>query len=51
MKELDHPNIIKLIEIIESKTSINIIMEYIGTRSLNRYLQSISNKRLEEKEA
>lgn len=34
LKELDHPNIIKLVEVIEGQKKIAIVMEYIGSGSL-----------------
>lgn len=34
LKELDHPNIIKLHEVVEGRRKIALIMEYIGSSSL-----------------
>eukprot|EP01114_Cavostelium_apophysatum_P005410 TRINITY_DN1635_c0_g1_i1.p1 TRINITY_DN1635_c0_g1~~TRINITY_DN1635_c0_g1_i1.p1 ORF type:complete len:642 (+),score=120.86 TRINITY_DN1635_c0_g1_i1:150-2075(+) len=47
MKEVDHPNIVKLIEVIETEEDINLVME-LGERSLGKL---IANGPLSEVEA
>ena len=34
LKQLDHPNIIKLIEVIDNLRGINLVMEFGGDESL-----------------
>lgn len=48
---MDHPNIIKLHQTIESSRQINLVMEYIGKTSLHAYLKAKVGKKLEETEA
>ncbi|KAF9334931.1 Serine/threonine-protein kinase par-1 [Podila minutissima] len=51
MESLDHPNIIKLHEVIETQFSIYICMEYIEGTSLEQYLKIQDQGKLHEKEA
>ena len=39
LKTLDHPNVIRLIETIETSTRINIVMEYVKGKSLYQYIR------------
>lgn len=46
MKELDHPNIIKVIELIENKKleeEIYLVMEYYNYPTLQKYRESQEN--------
>ena len=46
MKELDHPNVIKVIEIIENKIleeEIYLVMEYYNYPNLENYRVSLPN--------
>lgn len=38
MSRLDHPAIIRLIEVIDNARQINLVMEYFSERSLRKYL-------------
>lgn len=40
MNQLDHPNIIKLIEVVDNLRGINLVMEYGGDENL----RDISNR-------
>lgn len=46
MEKLNHPNIIKLYEAIDTSRQVLIIMEYIGGTSLHGHLKSKPNRRL-----
>lgn len=39
LKKLDHPNIVKLFESIDTKKSLNLIMEHVEGRSLYDYIK------------
>ena len=49
MKMLNHPNIVKIYEIIEDENNYYIVMEYVSGGELFNYI--VKNKRLEENEA
>lgn len=49
LKILQHPSIIKLIEIIESKTSFYLVMEYCENKDIYEYI--VDNDKLSENEA
>jgi MAP/microtubule affinity-regulating kinase len=51
LKQLDHPNIIKLHQEFETFRQIHIVMEYIGTTSLSEFLKKRQGKKLTEPEA
>jgi tRNA A-37 threonylcarbamoyl transferase component Bud32 len=51
LQKLDHPNIIKLLDTIETPSSINLIFEHISGCSLMEYLKSRSSRKLEESQA
>ena len=51
LKKIDHPNVIKLYDVIEDKKSIMLAMEYIPGGSLKDYLKRKSNKKISEVEA
>ncbi|OZJ04651.1 hypothetical protein BZG36_02894 [Bifiguratus adelaidae] len=50
MELLDHPNIVKLYEVVETKNSLFLIMEYVEGCNLDEYLQQRGG-RLKESEA
>lgn len=39
LQKIDHPNIVKILDTIESNNHINIILEYVGGCSLHQYLK------------
>ena len=49
LKKLNHPNIVKIYEIIENENNFYISMEYVSGGELFNYI--VKNKRLEENEA
>jgi len=48
LQTLDHPNIIKLHQTIETSRQINLVMEFIGKTSLHAYLKAKVGKKIEE---
>jgi serine/threonine protein kinase len=40
---LDHPNIVKIYDVVETNNHVNIIMEYLPGISLGTYLKSQTN--------
>ena len=48
MKRINHPNIAKLYDVIETDTQVVLVMEYISGGSKHGYLKSKPNRRLEE---
>lgn len=51
LEKLNHPNIIKLIETVDSPRQLHLVMECAGGSSLHRYLKRRPTRRLEEHEA
>jgi len=51
MKKLDHPNIVKLYDVLEDDTKIMLALEYVSGGSLRDYLRKRSNKKISESEA
>ncbi|KAI1313841.1 hypothetical protein EDD11_002474 [Mortierella claussenii] len=51
MESLDHPNIVKLHEVIETQFTINVCMEYVEGCSLEQHLKSQEHGKIEESEA
>lgn len=49
MKQLHHPNIVKLYEVLETKSTIYLVMEYASGGELYDYL--VVHGRMKEKEA
>uniref|UniRef100_A0A5K3EWB8 non-specific serine/threonine protein kinase n=1 Tax=Mesocestoides corti TaxID=53468 RepID=A0A5K3EWB8_MESCO len=49
MKQLNHPNIVKLYEVIESERHVYLVMEFAANGELFEYL--VSNGRMREKDA
>ncbi|OMJ84384.1 hypothetical protein SteCoe_14541 [Stentor coeruleus] len=51
MKLLDHPNTIKLYEVLDTNKTVNLVMECISGISLHSYIKKQASKRLHEEEA
>jgi serine/threonine protein kinase len=51
MERMNHPNICKLYDVLETSSQLFIIMEFVGGGSLHSYLKSHDNRKLPEKEA
>jgi len=51
MQRVNHPNIAKLFEVIETDTQVILVMEYINGGSTHGYLKSKPNRRMDEHNA
>jgi doublecortin-like kinase 3 len=51
LQRLDHPNIVKFYESIDTNKTINLIMEHVKGKSLYSYLKAKKYRRIEEREA
>jgi serine/threonine protein kinase len=51
MKRINHPNIAKLYDVIETDTQVVLVMEYISGGSTHGFLKSKPNRRLDENSA
>ena len=51
MKRLDHPNIARLYEAIETESKVILVMEFVGGGSTHGFLKSKPNRQMEEHEA
>ncbi len=49
--KLDHPNIIKLYDAIDTSHKVSLIMEYSSGKSLHSYLRKKEQFRIKEEEA
>ena len=49
--ELNHPSIVKLVEVISNRTKIFIVLQYGGNNSLYDYMMAKSQCRIKETEA
>lgn len=49
--KIDHPNIIKLFDSIDTSTKVSIVLEYFQGKSLYQYLRKKSQMKLSESEA
>lgn len=50
LQTLNHLNIVKIYDVVESNNHLNIVMEYLGGIPLNNYLKGQENKRISEKQ-
>ena len=51
MKKLDHPNIARLYDAVETETQVILVMEYVGGGSTHGFLKSKPNRQMDESEA
>jgi len=51
LSELDHPNVIQVHEILESRDSIVMIFQFFDGVTLSEELQSLENRKLNDREA
>lgn len=51
MQRLDHPNIVKFYESIDTNRTINLVMEHIKGKCLYSYLKMRKHRRVDEIEA
>jgi len=51
MQRVNHPNIAKLYDVIETETQVILVMEYINGGSTHGYLKSKPNRRMDEHNA
>ncbi|EHB09573.1 Sperm motility kinase 3 [Heterocephalus glaber] len=51
LKDLQHPNIIQLLEVIESKDKVYLVLEYVTGGNLWGWIRRTENHRLPEEEA
>ncbi|EHB04126.1 Sperm motility kinase 3 [Heterocephalus glaber] len=51
LKDLQHPNIIQLLEVIETKDEVYLVLEYVMGRNLWQQICSTENHRLPEEKA
>ena len=42
LKKVSHPNVIKLVELIETPKQINLVMEYVSGVSLQAYSKNMN---------
>ncbi|EAR97534.2 Serine/Threonine kinase domain protein (macronuclear) [Tetrahymena thermophila SB210] len=51
LQKLEHKNIIQLLMTVDTRTTVNLVMEYVSSLSLRHFLKSKPNHRLPESEA
>jgi serine/threonine protein kinase len=51
MKRLNHPNIAKLYEAIETETQVILVLEYVAGGSTHGFLKTKNLRRMSEDEA
>ena len=51
MRRLDHPNIAKLYDAVETDTKVILVMEFVGGGSTHGFLKSKPNRQMDEAEA
>ncbi len=51
MQRLDHPNIVKFYDSIDTNKTINLVMEHVKGKSLYSYLKTKRYRRVDEREA
>ena len=50
LKKLDHPNIVKMFEVIETPKQLHLVLEFVPGGSLGAFLKKKPGRRLEESE-
>lgn len=51
LQRLEHPNIVKFYESIDTTKTINLVMEHVKGKTLYTYLKARKHRRIEEREA
>jgi len=51
MQKIKHPNIVEMIEAVDTSKYVFLIMDYVGGGSLHTHIKSQSKKRLSEEES
>lgn len=51
MRRLDHPNIARLYDAVETDTKVILVMEFVGGGSTHGFLKSKPNRQMDEAEA
>jgi serine/threonine protein kinase len=51
LQKLDHPNIVKFYESIDTNKTINLVMEHVKGKSMYSYLKAQKYRRVDEREA
>jgi len=51
MKRLNHPNIAKLYDAIETETQVVLVLEFVGGGSTHGFLKAKPNRQMQEDEA
>ena len=51
LESLDHPNVVQLFQVIEQPRHINLVMEFIGVKTLAKFVKRSKDFRLGEDEA
>ncbi|KAL4432954.1 hypothetical protein ABPG74_014468 [Tetrahymena malaccensis] len=51
LNKLDHSNIIKLYQTIDTRSSVNLVMEYISSQSLRQFMKAQEGRQLDERYA
>lgn len=49
LQRLDHPNVVRIMDVVETNNHVNIVMEYISGVSLASFLKGQPNGRVAEK--
>ncbi len=51
LQRLEHPNVVRIMDVVETNNHVNLVMEYVSGVSLASFLKGQPNGRVNEKEA